>query len=67
MMVQSEISMTNAMLKAGVIEYADSEWSTGVVMGTKKGTTDKRYTVDSRGLNQELMESVLAYLASRIY
>ena len=48
MTVQSE--MTNAMLKAGVIEYADSEWSTGVVMAKKKGTTDKRYAVDCRGL-----------------
>ena len=57
MAVQSE--MTNAMLKAGVIEYADSEWSTGVVMAKKKGTTDKRYAVDYRGLNQELMGNVI--------
>ena len=49
MAVQSE--MTNAMLEAGVIEYADSEWSTGVVMAKKKCTTDKRYAVDYRGLN----------------
>ena len=47
--IQSE--MTNAMLKAGVIEYADSEWSTG--------TTDKRYAVDYRGLNPELMGNVI--------
>ena len=55
--IQSE--MTNTMLKAGVIEYADSEWSTGVVMAKKKGTTDKRYAVDYRGLNQELMGNVI--------
>ena len=57
MMVQSE--MMNAMLKAGVVEYADSEWSTGGVMAKKKGTTDKRYAVDCRGLNQELMGNVI--------
>ena len=46
MMVQSE--MPNAMLKAGVtvVEYADSESSTGVVRVKKKGTTDKRYALD---------------------
>ena len=57
MIVQCE--MTNAMLKAGVIEYADSEWSTGVVMAKKKGTTDKRYAVDYRGLNAELIGNVI--------
>ena len=51
--IQSE--MTNAMFKNGVIEYGDSEWSTGVVMAKKKGTTDKRYAVDYRGLNLELL------------
>ena len=51
--IQSE--MTSAMFKNGVIEYADSEWSTGVVMAKKKGTTDKRYAVDYRGLNLELL------------
>ena len=60
MAVQSE--MTNAMLKAGVIEYADSELSTGVVMAKKKGTTDKRYAVDYRGLNQELINQSIKYL-----
>ena len=57
MTVQSE--MTNAMLKAGLVGYADSEWSTAVVMAKKKGTTDKRYAVDYRGLNQELMGNVI--------
>ena len=57
MTVQSEL--TNAMLKAGVIEYADSEWSTGVVIAKKKGTTNKRYAVDYRGLNQDLMNNVI--------
>ena len=31
--------------------------STGVVMAKKKGTTDKRYAVDYRGLNLELFEN----------
>ena len=57
MTVQSE--MTNVMLKAGVVEYADSEWSTGVVMAKKRGTTDRRYAVDYMGLNQELMGNVI--------
>ena len=57
MAIQSE--MTRTMLHNGVIEYADSEWSTGVVMAKKKGTTDKRYAVDYRGLNQELIGNVI--------
>ena len=57
MAIQSE--MTNAMRKNGVIEYADSEWSTGVVMAKKKGTSDKRYAVDYRGLNAELIGNVI--------
>ena len=55
--IQSE--MTNAMRKNGVIESADSEWSTGVVMAKKKGTPDKRYVVDYRGLNDELIGNVI--------
>ena len=57
MAIQSE--MTNTMRKNGVIEYADSEWSTGVVMAKKKGTSDKRYAVDYRGLNAELIGNVI--------
>jgi hypothetical protein len=57
MAIQSE--MTSAMLKNGVIEYADSEWSTGVVMAKKKGTSDKRYAVDYRGLNEHLLGNVI--------
>ena len=38
-----------------MIEYVASEWSTGVVMAKKKGTTDKQYAVDYRGLNLELL------------
>ena len=45
MAVQSE--MTNTMLKACVIGYADSELSTGVVMAKKKGTTYKRYAKEN--------------------
>ena len=51
--------MLSAPFKAGVVEYADSKWSTGVVMAKKKGTTDMRYAVDCRGLNQELMGNVI--------
>ena len=57
MAIQSE--MTKAMLHNGVIEYADSEWSTGVVMAKKKDTTDKRYAVDYKVLNQELIGNVI--------
>ena len=57
MAIQSE--MTRAMLHNGVIEYADSEWSTGVVMAKKKGTTDKRYAVDYTDLNQERIGNVI--------
>ena len=55
--IQSE--MTNAMRKNGVLEYVDSEWSTGAVMAKKRGTSDKRYVVDYRGLNAELIGNVI--------
>ena len=42
-----------------MIEYADCEWSTGVVMAKKKGTSDKRYVVDYRGLNENLLGNVI--------
>ena len=61
--IQSE--MTSAMFKNGVIEYSDSEWSTGVVMAKKKGTTDKRYAVDYRGLNLELLGNSMGLRALR--
>lgn len=57
MAIQSE--MTNAMRTNGVIEYADSEWSTGVVRTKKKGTSDKRYAVDYKGPNAELTGNVI--------
>ena len=44
-------SMPGKMLKNKVIEYADSEWAADVVLAKKKGTTEKRYAVDLRGLN----------------
>ena len=48
-------TMTDKMLKNRVIEYADSEWAAGVVLAKKKGTTEKRYAVDLRGLNLEIL------------
>ena len=48
-------SMSDKMLKNEVIEYADSEWAAGVVLAKKKGTTEKRYAVDLRGLNLEIL------------
>ena len=50
--------MTSAMRKNGVIEYADSEWSDSV-MAKKKGTSDKRYVVDDRSRNAELIGNVI--------
>ena len=47
--------MSHKMLKNKVIEYADSEWAAGVVLAKKKGTTEKRYAVDLRGLNLEIL------------
>ena len=47
--------MTDKMLNNDVIEYADSEWAAGVVLAKKKGTTEKRYAVDLRGLNLEIL------------
>ena len=47
--------MSDKMLKNKVIEYADSEWAAGVVLAKKKGTTEKRYAVDLRGLNLEIL------------
>ena len=48
-------SMTDKMLHNQVIEYADSEWATIVVLTKKKNTTEKRYAVDLRGLNLEIL------------
>ena len=48
-------SMSGKMLKNEVIEYADSEWAAGVVLAKKKGTTEKRYAFDLRGLNLEIL------------
>ena len=47
--------MTHKMLTNNIIEYADSEWAAGVVLAKKKGTTEKRYAVDLRGVNLELL------------
>jgi hypothetical protein len=51
--------MTGGMLKNGVIEFADSEWSAGVVLAKKKGTDKKRYAVDLRGLNEEAIGNAI--------
>ena len=45
----------HSMLMNGVTEFADPEWSTGIVMAAKKGTTDKRAAVDYRGVNEDLV------------
>ena len=55
--IQSE--MTNVMRKNKVIEYADSAWSTDVGMAKKRDTSDKRYTIDYKGLNAELTRNVI--------
>ena len=47
--------MTHEMLTNNIIEYVDSEWAVGVVLAKKKGTTEKRYAVDLRGENLELL------------
>ena len=47
--------MTHKMLTNNIVEYADSEWAAGVVLAKKKGTTEKRYAVDLRGVNLELL------------
>jgi hypothetical protein len=44
----------HSMLQNGVIEFADSEWSTGIVLASKKGTSEKRAAVDYRGVNEDL-------------
>ena len=54
--------MTDKMLNNDVIEYADSKWAAGVVLAKKKGTTEKRYAVDLRGLNLEILGCALVSL-----
>ena len=39
----------------GSKRFRDSEWAAGVVLAKKKGTTEKRYAVDLKGLNLEIL------------